>query len=83
MLRQTGLSNYLDDTHHSFASRCYIDERKMENDKRNRRIAPLTLHDLRGFFGVFGWAVLGFIVFLVEICSAKCQCRSRVVEMDL
>ncbi|XP_046448647.1 glutamate receptor ionotropic, kainate glr-3-like [Daphnia pulex] len=83
LLRQTGLSNYLDDTHHSFASRCYIDERKVENDKRNRRIAPLTLHDLRGFFGAFGGAVLGFIVFLVEICSAKCQCRSRVVKIDL
>ncbi|KZS16856.1 Uncharacterized protein APZ42_017465 [Daphnia magna] len=79
LLRQAGLSNYLDTTYDTFASRCYINERKLRSSKRDRRTSPLTLYDLRGIFRTFAYLFLCcFIAFLCELIVGKCQflCRS-------
>ena len=59
----------------------------MESDKRNRRVSPLTLHDLHCFFAVFGWVVgpIRFYSVTFEICSIPnaSVVRYRAVEIDL
>ncbi|XP_045031971.1 probable glutamate receptor [Daphnia magna] len=74
LLRQAGLSDYLDSSFDTFSSRCDIDERKMKRSKRDRRLSPLTLNDLRGIFGSFAFFFVGsFVVFLCELLTVKCR----------
>ncbi|KAK4026860.1 hypothetical protein OUZ56_015886 [Daphnia magna] len=74
LLRQAGLSDYLDSSIDTFSSRCDIDERKMKRSKRDRRLSPLTLNDLRGIFSSFAFFFVGsFVVFLCELLTVKCR----------
>ncbi|XP_057378764.1 probable glutamate receptor [Daphnia carinata] len=74
LLRQAGLSDYLDNSYDTFASRCYINERKLRSSKRDRSTSPLTLYDLRGIFRTFAYLFLCcFVAFICELIVGKCQ----------
>lgn len=78
LLSQAGLSDYLDDSYDTFASRCYINKPTLKSTKRDRRPAPLSLYDLRGIFRTFAFAFLvGLIVFLCELVCGKWQSLYR------
>ncbi|KAI9563661.1 hypothetical protein GHT06_011125 [Daphnia sinensis] len=83
LLTQKGFPGRSHTVDHTFASRCYIDERKMKNDKRNRRVSPLTMYDLRGLSFNIGMLLISFVVLLCEILFAKYQRRHRTTGLPL
>ncbi|EFX76456.1 hypothetical protein DAPPUDRAFT_107033 [Daphnia pulex] len=77
LLRQAGLSEYLDGTFGQYSSRCYIDQKSMTGgSKQNGPSSPLSLYNLRGVFYTIGYLLL--ICFVVFVCEFMWHCYRQV-----